>query len=142
MLKKDFDILFDKIVAKLHETRTAGQKEYAHTNDDVFANFNRIAGLLDIDRKNVLMVYLMKHMDGITAYINGHKSQREDIRGRLTDAMVYLMLLWGMIDEDEYSLESIDSVLDKHGFKQTNGTAFNVDTGEVKYQITGEENEG
>ena len=42
----------------------------------------------------------MKHIDGILAFINGHKSQREDVRGRLTDVIVYLTLLWGMIDED------------------------------------------
>ena len=47
------------------------------------------------------MVYLLKHIDGISAYTNGLKSQREDVRGRLTDAIVYLMLLWGMVAEDE-----------------------------------------
>ena len=45
------------------------------------------------------MVYLLKHIDGITAYIEGHKSQREDVRGRITDTVVYLVLLWGMIEE-------------------------------------------
>jgi len=47
------------------------------------------------------MVYLLKHIDGITAYLNGHKSQREDVRGRIKDAIVYLMLLWAMIEEKE-----------------------------------------
>lgn len=44
----------------------------------------------------ILMVYLNKHLDGITAHINGHTSQREDVRGRIADAMVYLALLWGL----------------------------------------------
>tara|TARA_Y100001938_G_scaffold144099_1_gene218121 strand:+ start:2646 stop:2765 length:120 start_codon:yes stop_codon:yes gene_type:complete len=35
------------------------------------------------------------------SYIKGYKSQREDVRGRITDIIVYLMLLWGMIEEDE-----------------------------------------
>jgi|TARA_R100001530_G_scaffold131243_1_gene102779 hypothetical protein len=47
------------------------------------------------------MVYLLKHIDGITAYLAGHKSQREDVRGRIKDAIVYLMLLWAMIEERE-----------------------------------------
>ena len=47
------------------------------------------------------MVYLLKHIDGITAYLSGHKSQREDVRGRIKDAIVYLMLLWAMIEERE-----------------------------------------
>ena len=49
----------------------------------------------------VLMVYLLKHIDGISSFVNGHKSQREDVRGRITDAIVYLCLLWGMIEDTE-----------------------------------------
>tara|TARA_R110002012_G_scaffold61490_3_gene161239 strand:- start:3391 stop:3582 length:192 start_codon:yes stop_codon:yes gene_type:complete len=45
------------------------------------------------------MVYLLKHIDGIASFVNGYQSQREDVRGRITDAIVYLCLLWGMIDE-------------------------------------------
>jgi|TARA_R100001594_G_C4033319_1_gene261705 hypothetical protein len=45
------------------------------------------------------MIYLLKHVDGIKAYVNGYKSQREDVRGRITDVIVYLMLLWGMVEE-------------------------------------------
>ena len=43
------------------------------------------------------MVYLLKHIDGISSYIEGHKSQRENVSGRITDAIVYLFLLWAMI---------------------------------------------
>ena len=82
-------------------TRDAGQKEYAHSEDNVFANFERIAKSVDTDRKKVLMVYLLKHIDGISAYTKGHHSQREDVTGRITDAMVYLMLLWGMVEEEK-----------------------------------------
>ena len=47
------------------------------------------------------MTYMLKHVDGIAAYVKGHKSQREDVRGRITDCIVYLMLLWGMIEEED-----------------------------------------
>ena len=47
------------------------------------------------------MTYMLKHIDGIAAYVKGHKSQREDVTGRITDCMVYLMLLWGMIEEEK-----------------------------------------
>ena len=82
-------------------TRDAGQKEYAQSEDNVFANFERIAKSVDTDRKKVLMVYLLKHIDGISAYTKGHQSQREDVTGRITDAIVYLMLLWGMVEEEK-----------------------------------------
>ena len=85
-----------EIIPRIMRTRDAGQKEYAHDIDNVFANFERIAESLDIKREKVLMTYLLKHIDGISAYVKGHKSQREDVTGRITDAIVYLMLLWAM----------------------------------------------
>ena len=88
------------IIKEVTLTRDEGQKEYAHDEKDVFANFNRVANLLEEDRKKVLMTYMLKHIDGIAAYVKGHKSQREDVTGRITDCMVYLMLLWGMIEEE------------------------------------------
>ena len=89
-----------KIIPILMRTRDAGQKEYAQSEDNVFANFERIAKSVDTDRKKVLMVYLLKHIDGISSYVKGHKSQRENIRGRLTDAIVYICLLWGMVEDN------------------------------------------
>jgi hypothetical protein len=89
-----------EILPEITKTRDAGQKEYAHDKDNVFANFERVANALDTTKEKVLMVYLLKHIDGISAYANGLKSQREDVRGRLTDAIVYLMLLWGMVAEE------------------------------------------
>ena len=81
--------------------RAAGQKEYARKESNAFANFERVGKNLDISREEVLLVYLLKHIDGICSFVKGHKSQREDVRGRLTDAIVYLCLLWGMVNETE-----------------------------------------
>ena len=89
------------IIKEVTLIRNEGQKEYAHDKKDVFANFNRVANLLEEDRKKVLMTYMLKHVDGIAAYVKGHKSQRENVTGRITDCMVYLMLLWGMIEEED-----------------------------------------
>jgi len=91
--------LIDRIFTKIQKTREAGQKEYARNEDNAFANFERVAEQLNISKTKVLMTYLLKHIDGINSYTNGHKSQREDITGRLTDAIVYLCLLWGMISD-------------------------------------------
>ncbi len=81
--------------------RAAGQKEYARKTSNAFANFERVGENLGIDKKKVLLVYLLKHIDGVCSYVQGHKSQREDVRGRITDVIVYLCLLWGMVIEDE-----------------------------------------
>ena len=89
------------IFNKVESIHTEGQKEYAMNENNVFANFQRITNQTNIDQKMVLWIYLMKHIDGIATYIKGHKSQRENVRGRLTDAIVYLCILWGMIAEEE-----------------------------------------
>ena len=91
----------EKIWSEVQLTRDDGQKEYAHAESNVFANFDRVGSLLEIGSERTLMVYLLKHIDGITAHIKGYKSQREDVRGRIKDSIVYLMLLWAMIEERE-----------------------------------------
>ena len=63
------------------------------------ANFKRVGEYLKLPPEKVLMVYLLKHIDGIAAYVDGHKSQREPIDGRVIDAIVYLFLLYGLITE-------------------------------------------
>ena len=82
-------------VVQMH---TEGQKEYAMDEDNVFANFERISEQTGFDRKMVLWIYLMKHIDGNASFLKGHRSQREDVQGRLTDSIVYLCILWGMIE--------------------------------------------
>ena len=68
------------IFTQVEQMHTEGQKEYAMTEDNVFANFQRIANQTGLDQKMVLWIYLMKHIDGIASHINGHTSQREDVR--------------------------------------------------------------
>ena len=142
MTKDQFDDLFTSIIDQVKATRDDGQKEYAHNEVNVFANFERTARQLNTTRDKVLMTFLMKHVDGIVAHINGHTSQREDIRGRLKDAIVYLCLLWGMV-EGEMGVEweqmrGIEEFLSDSGFVD-NKTNFNPETGEVSYQTTGDE---
>ena len=93
------EIIQEEILPQVLRTRDEGQKEYAHEVNNVFANFERIAKALETSREKVLMVYLLKHIDGISAYTKGHKSQRESVHGRITDGIVYLMLLWAMSRE-------------------------------------------
>jgi hypothetical protein len=138
MKREQFNDLFLDIISKIKKARDCGQKEYAHTEDNVFANFERAGSNLDISREQALMVYLLKHIDGINAWVKGHRSQREDVTGRMKDAIVYLCLLWGMALEDS-DQENLDKFLDKSGFKTTIGPKFNAKTGEVAYEIKGGE---
>ena len=95
-MTKIMESQFDEVRA----LRDAGQKEYAHDDANVFANFHRVASALGMPPERVLLVYLLKHLDGISAWAKGHRSQREDIRGRIGDAITYLCLFRAMVEED------------------------------------------
>jgi len=95
------------------KVRDEGQKEYARSSNNVFANFERVADHIGITREQALLTYLMKHIDGITAYINGHKSQRENVYGRIIDSIVYLLLLRGMCTEEDKKQIELEYICDE-----------------------------
>ena len=101
MEKQKMDNLVDEIFSKVKKIRDAGQQEYARDIDNVFANFERVASFVGVNKEKALLTYMIKHVDGLCAYADGHHSQREDVRGRLTDIMVYCLLFWGMVEENE-----------------------------------------
>lgn len=84
---------------KLVALRKAGQQEYAG-GERAFGNFERLAARTGASRETVLWIYLAKHLDGIEAWLKGHKSQREPVQGRIEDAIVYLILLHAMAEEE------------------------------------------
>ena len=93
--------LMEYIFNEVSRIRNAGQSEYARDLNNVFANFERVASFTRGSREKVLLTYMIKHVDGLCAYADGHKSQREDVRGRLTDIIVYCVLLWGMVEDND-----------------------------------------
>ncbi len=97
----------DKIFKKVKEIHLQGSKEYARgEGTDIFANFKRAGMFADISKEKAALVYLVKHIDGISAHINGHKSQREPVFTRYIDAICYLCLLWAMEESSEIKLPS------------------------------------
>lgn len=109
--KSDIALQMEETFTRVNKLREAGQKEYAHDDQNAFANFERVGSDLGLSREKVLWVYLRKHLDGIVAHINGHVSQREPVDGRIDDAIVYLELLRGMV---------IDNRIERH--KPVNAT--------------------
>jgi hypothetical protein len=93
--------LINKIFKEIQKVREQGQREYARKESNAFANFEKIAENINTSREKVLLVYMLKHIDGICSFVEGHKSQREDVRGRITDVIVYLCLLWGMVEQND-----------------------------------------
>ena len=95
LTEKIIDLFDQEIVT----TQEEGQREYASENN-AFSNFEKLASELQIDKKKILWVYAMKHKDGISSFLNGHTSQRESVTGRIKDLIIYLFILWAMIDEE------------------------------------------
>lgn len=101
MTKAEMADVMRRVFDECTGLRNAGQNDYAHADKNAFANFERVAERQNLDRKQVLMTYMEKHLDGIHSYIQGHRSQREAVSGRINDVIVYACLLRGMIEEDE-----------------------------------------
>lgn len=68
MTNSEFDKLLAQIQSAEREVRLAGQAEYAHTDDNVFANFESAARDLGGTRIDDLMHLAYKHWRGICAY--------------------------------------------------------------------------
>lgn len=81
--------------------RIADSKRPAYTvgSEDVLANFKRIGDRTGMDPLQVLDVYLLKHLDSITAYSNKSIDQSEPIAERFADAINYLLLKFSLLVE-------------------------------------------
>lgn len=112
MTRDEFGDLLDTIHIEEDSLRVAGQAEYAHDDSNAFANFERVGEQVQcmcehcgkptrIGRMAVLMVYFLKHVDGIVSFIGGHRSQRESVKGRINDSRLYMGLLRGMVEDEE-----------------------------------------
>jgi hypothetical protein len=96
MNKTQFLRFIGDVAEKLRGLSNSKGVEYAGS-DNQFANFERLADRLGLDRERVLMVYLSKHMDAIDSWIKTRKEYSEPIEGRIEDAILYLTLLLAMV---------------------------------------------
>ena len=113
MNKKHYDEFAKYMVSEIQQTRNAGQKEYAR-EENVFDDFIETAKLSGNSPAGVVFTFLNKHIRGIASWVRGNDSQREHVTGRIKDAIVYLQLLWAMIEEDESTSVQMDDYIDKN----------------------------
>lgn len=73
--------------------------------EDVNDNFKRNAKLLGMSKYQVLSVYMNKHLDSIHNAIKENPynpvEKTEGMRGRIADAINYLVILEAMLKEDK-----------------------------------------
>ena len=97
MTHEKFDKLFEARVEKLREIgRTKGHK-YAGDADRL-ANFKEEGKELDLPPEKVLHVFLNKHLRAIGHYCStGQNLGEELVENHITDALMYLFLLEGLV---------------------------------------------
>ncbi len=77
-------------------------EEYTVSDEDKFKNFKSIADRMNLETQHIALIYLLKHMDSIRNYVlNGKEVSEEPIIGRIQDARNYLLLLGGIIVEEQ-----------------------------------------
>lgn len=100
MTFEEFDRHTETLFEEIRQMRDTKGKEYAGDGDR-FDNFNRLSVEADLTREKIWQVYFTKHWDAIKSFIkHGREFSDEKIHGRILDAIVYLMLLDGMIVEN------------------------------------------
>lgn len=100
MTFKEFDKFQTDLLQEVVGIGKTKGKEYANGLER-FGNFMRLAPRLGISTQTIAWIYLVKHLDAIEHYINIDllEPTSEPIRGRIVDAIVYLTLIAGMIEE-------------------------------------------
>lgn len=103
MNTSDFQRVVDDTFARLTELSNTKGQEYAGSEDRL-ANFKRLGAELNLDPRHVLWVYATKHLDSIRTYLREvnapvQRTLSEPIDGRIDDAILYFILLKGLIYE-------------------------------------------
>ncbi len=98
MIFPEFDKLTEEIFDKIRDISATKGKEYA-PGDDRLGNFKRAGEAAGIRPEQALWVFLDKHLQTISYYCKNERVESESIEGRLLDAVVYLILLWGLVAE-------------------------------------------
>lgn len=103
MTFEDFEILQKDIFLQCSAMANTKGREYSRTVER-FANFKRIAEKnKKLNPLDVCQIFLAKHIDGIDSFVeNGRTFSEERIYGRIVDAIVYMTLMYGLIQEAEF----------------------------------------
>jgi hypothetical protein len=73
--------------------------DYTGGDDDALANFKYVGTRTGLDPKQVWAVYFNKHVEAIFTYIKRGELKSETVESRIQDAINYLLLLNGLIQE-------------------------------------------
>lgn len=90
--------LVDETFGDIAELNNTKGREYAD-DEEALSNFYNRAKQLDLSPKKVWGIFFGKHIDAIFSYIKREEVLSEPIEGRIDDAILYLILLKGLIED-------------------------------------------
>lgn len=100
MTYEDFDKLFDDLIAECRGMRDSKGPEYSGLKDRL-ANFKEAAKDFGVSPLVICGIFKDKHDRAVKCYARGEYRGSEPIRGRIVDAIVYNVLMYGLIVEGE-----------------------------------------
>lgn len=98
MTRKEFQMLMTEQFDRLLEINNRKGHDYAG-DSDALDNFKRHAGNLNLTPEQIWAVYASKHWDAVITYCREGAVASEPIEGRIDDALLYLFLLRGLVEE-------------------------------------------
>ena len=98
MNKNQFRLLLDATHKRMVNLTASKGEEYSRDADQL-ANFKRLAAELGLEPEVVWAVYFTKHIDAVKSFVKTRKEFSEPIEGRIDDAILYLILLKGLISD-------------------------------------------
>jgi hypothetical protein len=107
MNRTEFGKMRDAAYAQVVKLNDSKGHDYSG-DDDALANFKEQAKDADVTPEKVWMIFFGKHLSAIKTYVREWQVQSEPIEGRILDAILYLFLLLGLVEEKK----SLDMGLD------------------------------
>lgn len=107
MTNKDFAELQLRIFEDCMKISKAKGADYTKGSQDALANFKEAGKDVDVNALKICWIFTNKHYSAITNYVKtGGQSESEPIAERIKDAINYLTLMQGIINETKQN-ESI-----------------------------------
>ena len=95
MTRTEFEYRVNDLLEHAQKVRNLRGASYAGLDpeEDAHGNFRRIAALTKREPREIVMVYLAKHMDSIATIVTGGEDGGEPLLERIVDALNYLLFL-------------------------------------------------
>lgn len=120
MNTKGWQKVIDDTFRMVQKITASKGREYTLDSDDQLANFKRHAQALGVSPELIWAVYFNKHIDAINTFVRDthagvDRVRSEPITGRIDDAIVYLLLLKGIMIDRAQQVKVIKNGVESDG---------------------------